>query len=138
MNWTKLVMGVAVLLAVFLLGYVPQYRTASRLRIELAAVQEEVRTLQSKARLAELRDLASLTYLESSAKNYGIAREHSTRFFTRAGEVAAETSDESLKALLSEIAKERDPITAGLAEGKGAAQQNVETLVRRVYENTMR
>ena len=138
MNRTKLILGAGTLLAVFLLGFAPQYRAASGLRKELSAAQEELRSLQSKARLAELRDLAGLTYLESNAKNYGVAQQYSTRFFTLAGEVAAETSDESFKVVLSEIAAQRDQITAGLAEGKGAAQPGIETLARRLHEASVK
>ena len=138
MSRTKLILGAGALLAVFLLGFVPQYRAASGLRSELLAEREELQSLRSKARLAELRDLAGLTYLESNARNYGIAGQYSTRFFVRAGEIAAETEDQGLKELLSEIAAQRDQITAGLAEGKGAAQQNIETLARRLYEASVK
>ena len=136
MTQMKLIGGAALLLAAFLLGFVPQYRTASGLRGELRAAQEEAASLRLKAHLAELRDLVGLTYLESNAKNYGIAQQHSTKFFTRAAQVAAETSDESLKALLTEVSGDRDRVTAGLAEGSGAIQSDIEKLARRLYEST--
>jgi hypothetical protein len=138
MTRTRLIGGALLLLAAFLLGFVPQYRTAGGLRGELRSVQDEAASLRLKAHLAELRDLAGLIYLESNAKNYGIARQHSTQFFTRAAEVAAETSDESLKALLTEVSGDRDNVTAGLAEGRGGVQADIEKLARRLYENTMR
>lgn len=134
MNRNKVLWAAGALLAAFLLGYWPQSRTAAGLRAELSANQEQRQSLETALKLAELRDLIGLTYLESSAKNYGVAREHSTRFFTLASELAAGTSDGSLRALLSEISTERDTITAGLAEGKGAAQPALEALARRVYE----
>jgi hypothetical protein len=124
------------LVVAFLLGFVPQYREAGGLRGELRKALEQVGSLQLKARLAELRDLASLTYLESNARNYGVARQHSTKLFTLSAEMAGETSDQGLRILLSEIAQERDHITAGLAEGKGAVQLDLEKLARRLYENT--
>ena len=138
MTRTKLIGGALLLLAAFLLGFVPQYRAASGLRDELRSAQEEAASLRSKARLAELRDLIGLAYLESNAKNYGIARQHSTQFFTRAAQVAAETSDEGLKALLTEVSGDRDQVTAGLAEGRGAVQADIEKLARRLYENTIK
>jgi hypothetical protein len=136
-NRTRLIGGAALLLAAFLLGFVPQYRTASGLRSDLRAAQDEVLSLRSKMRLAELRDLINLTYLEANAKNFGVARQHSTRFFTRAGEVAAETSEPTLKKLLTEIYGERDQITAGLAEGKSGVQADLERLARRLHKDTM-
>ena len=138
MTRTRLIGGALLLLAAFLLGFVPQYRAASGLRDELRSAREEAASLRLKAHLAELRDLAGLTYLESNAKNYGIARQHSTQFFKRAAEVAAGTSDESLKALLTEVSGDRDQVTAGLAEGSGAVQADIEKLARRLYENTIK
>lgn len=119
----------------FLLGFVPQYRETGGLRGELSEAREQVGSLQVKARLAELRDLASLTYLELNARNYGVARQHSTKLFTLSTEIAGETSDQGLRSLRSEIAQERDH-TAGLAEGKGAVQLDLEKLARRLYEDT--
>jgi hypothetical protein len=136
-NRARLIGGAALLLAAFFLGFVPQYRTASGLRSDLRAAQDEVSSLRWKMRLAELRDLINLTYLEANAKNFGVARQHSTRFFTRAGEIAAETSDATLKKLLAEIYGERDQITTGLAEGKSGVQADLEKLARRLYENAM-
>jgi hypothetical protein len=136
LDWKKLIAGAAALVVAFLLGFVPQYREAGGLRGELREAREQVGSLQLKARLAELRDLASLTYLESNARNYGVARQHSTKLFTLSTEIAGETSDQGLRSLLSEIAQERDHITAGLAEGKGAVQLDIEKLARRLFENT--
>jgi hypothetical protein len=124
------------LVVAFLLGFVPQYRETGGLRGGLSEAREQVGSLQVKARLAELRDLASLTYLESNARNYGVARQHSTKLFTLSTEIAGETSDQGLRSLLSEIAQERDHITAGLTEGKGAVQLDLEKLARRLYEDT--
>jgi len=136
-NRTKWIIGAVSLLAAFFIGFLPQYRTASGLRSELRAAQEEVHSLRAKAQISELRDLISMTCLAANAKNYGVARQISSRFFTRVGEVSAGTSDEALKTLLSEIYEARDPITAGLAEGRSAVQADIETLVRRLYEETM-
>lgn len=135
-NHIKLIGGAVLLLVAFLLGFVPQYRTASALRSDLRASQEDVRSLRWKMRLAELRDLINLTYLEANAKNFGVARQHSTRFFTRAGEIAAEASEATLRKQLAEIYGERDQITAGLAEGKSGVQADLERLARRLYETT--
>lgn len=136
-NRLKLIGSAALLLAAFLLGFVPQYQTATSLRNDVRSAQEELRSLRSETRIAELRDLIGLTYLESNAKNYGLAGQYSSQFFTRAGALAAETSDESLKALLTEILSGRDRVTAGLAEGKGAADADIERLVRRLRARTM-
>jgi hypothetical protein len=81
---TKLIAAVVVLAVVFLLGFVPQYGKARALRSEVDAGQAHIVALQWKLKLAELRDLMGLIYLETNQKNYGVARQHSTHFFTKA------------------------------------------------------
>jgi hypothetical protein len=130
---TKLAWGAAAAAAAFLLGFVPQYRAARALEADLRAAQDKVRTLESEAELARLRDLAGQMFLESVAMNYGVAREHSARLFALAEEIAVKTSDPRLRDMLNGILKERDRITAGLAEGKGAAQADIERLMRLVH-----
>jgi hypothetical protein len=133
---TKLIAAAAVLAGVFLLGFVPQYGKARTLRTEAGAGQAQIVSLQWKLKLAELRDLMGLVYLETNQKNYGVARQHSTKFFTKARQLAAETSDPSLTAMLQEILQHRDHVTAGLTEGQPAIRTNLEEVLRKLYEST--
>lgn len=55
-----IILGAILLLAAFLLGRVPQYRTASGLRRDLGAAREETTALRSKLGVAEPRDLIGL------------------------------------------------------------------------------
>ena len=71
----KKIMVVGVLLIVaFLAGFIPQYVKGKRLERELGEARQE-------NSLAQLRDLASLAYLQASQKDYGLAGGTSTRFF---------------------------------------------------------
>jgi len=133
---TKLIAAVVVLAVVFLLGFVPQYQNARALRNEAGAGQAHIVALQWKLKLAELRDLMGLVYLETNQKNYGVARRHSTQFFTKAGQLSAETSDPSLTALLQEILQQRDQVTAGLTEGQPAILTSLEEVLRKLHETT--
>lgn len=129
----KFFTGLGAICVVFLLGFVPQYQTARGLRTELRAAREELRSLRASAELAGLRDLLVLAWMEVNAKNYGVARDFSSRFFTRAGEVAAATSDHEVKTLLGEIYAQRDQITAALVEGQSTVQIEFEKIARRLY-----
>jgi len=133
---TKVIAAAAVLAVVFLGGFVPQYWTARALRNEVDAGQQHIASMQRKLKFAELRDLVGLMYLEINQKNYGVAREHSTRFFTQARELTGNTSDPTTTALLQEILQHRDHITAGLAEGQPAIRTNIEEILRKLHEKT--
>src|SRR5688572_2372479 len=133
---TKVIAAAAVLAVVFLGGFVPQYWTARALRNEVDAGQQHIASMQRKLKFAELRDLVGLMYLEIDQKNYGVAREHSTRFFTQARELTGNTSDPTTTALLQEILQHRDHITAGLAEGQPAIRTNIEEILRKLHEKT--
>jgi hypothetical protein len=132
----RLIIGGAILVAAFLVGFVPQYREAGRLRGELGAARQEIDSLQWKIRLAGLRDLIGLVYMEANQKNYGLARQHLTQFFARTQELAGEATDADLKSLLESALQQRDDITAGLAKGEGAARDQVEKLYKTIHEGT--
>jgi hypothetical protein len=133
---TKLIVALAVLAVVFLLGFGPQYGKARALRNEVGAGEARIVSLQWKLKLAELRDLMGLIYLEANQKNYGVARQHSTQFFTKARQLTEETSDPGLTAMLQDILQHRDDVTAGLAEGQPAILTTIEELLRKLYKNT--
>jgi hypothetical protein len=114
---------VAILLIVcFLAGLLPVYAKVLSLQKELQAAQQENNSLQ-------LRDIASLLYLQAIEKDFGLAAETSTRFFDRVREVAAETEDPSDRARLEELLTRRDRITSELARGAPEALSNLHALV---------
>lgn len=118
----KTITVVAVLLIVaFLAGFLPSYMKEKRLENELRASNQEVQ-------LAELRDLASLAYLQVSQKDYGLAATTSTRFFDRTREVANRTTDPTDKKALEDLLSYRDKITAELAQGDPAALTHLQAL----------
>lgn len=47
-------------------------------------------------------------------------------------------ADVGLKTLLTEALAQRDHVTAGLAEGQGAVQREIEELTRRILEGTVK
>ena len=134
-NKTKVIAGLLILLATFLIGFVPQYLDKVRLRNELRTSDERVMLLQLDVRMAELRDLCGMMLLEVQGQNYGLAREFSTQYFEKVREVAEDAPD-PLGQPLRELLTNRDSINALLAQTDPASSSQIQMLCRRTYEAT--
>jgi hypothetical protein len=116
-------------IAAFLAGFLPSYAKVRRLENDLRQAQQE-------NRLAQLRDLAGVAYLEASQKNYGLAAGASARFFERTREVAAQTPQSSGRTALQDLLSGQDKITALLAKGDPGALDNLQTLFVKTRQAT--
>jgi len=125
---TLLVSG-ALVAAAFLAGFVPSY-------LRKNGVEAELRVARHENRMAQLRDLAGLTYLQASQKNYGLAAGTSARFFQSAREVADQTSDSAEKKALEDLLARRDQTTSELAKGEPAVLSNLEALFVKTRQAT--
>jgi hypothetical protein len=119
----KAIVAAAVVVVVFLLGFLPMYMKASRLEGELRASRQQLEG-------AELRDLVGLAYVQASQKNFGLAAETTSRFFNRAREVAADRKP------IEELTAPRDKITAALAKGDPAAINDLQDLFLKTRQAT--
>jgi hypothetical protein len=120
------------LIAVFLVGFVPQYVKVKRL-------ENEVRQSRQEASGAELRDLIGFAYVQASQKNYGLAAETSSRFFNRVREVANQTQDANHRKGLQDLLALQDIVTAALAKGDAAVMGDLQQLfvkARQVTRNS--
>lgn len=68
----KVIIGILLLIAVFLVSFFPQFLKARRLETELREARQQYA-------VAQLRDVIGLAYLQASQKNYGLAAETSAR-----------------------------------------------------------
>jgi hypothetical protein len=127
----KVLVIAGAVIAVFLIGFVPQYVRANRLDADL-------RQLRQDSAGAELRDLIALTYLQANQKNYGLAAETSSRFFTRIHEVSQQTQDATRRKALQDLLAKRDEVTAQLAKGDAAVIGALQELFTKVREATHR
>jgi hypothetical protein len=73
----KLVLWFLLLFAGFLVGFILQYSGLRRVRQELSASTIQLGSCQSAQQLSQLRDTATMMYLEVVQKNYGKAGEYS-------------------------------------------------------------
>jgi len=128
MKWkTVVIVGTILFLAGFLFGFIPEYQKASKL-----ATQFETAQLETK--LGEIRELASLSYIDTAKMNYGSAADDSKRMFDLAREVANDTKDDGLRNSLSGLSTSRDTVMSKL----GAADASVLESLQQIVQKTQR
>ena len=125
----KIIMTAIALVAVFLLGFVPQRIKANRLETEVRQFRQEIAGDQ-------LRDLIGLAYVQANQKNYGLAAETSSRFFSRAREMANQTQAASSRKALEDLLALRDKVTAELAKGDATAMGDLQELFVKTRQAT--
>jgi hypothetical protein len=116
----KLVFALALLMLAFLSGFVPEYQRLQQARANLSTTASQLDSCQLGQQLSQIRDAASLTYLEATRKNYGVAGQHSKQLFDQSQLVVNSTGNETLRSTLNEIGTKRDAVTAALANGDAA------------------
>jgi hypothetical protein len=121
---TVAIAGGVLFLGGFLLGFIPKYQEASKL-----AMQLETARLESKLR--EIRELASLSYMDASRMNYGSATEDSERMFGLAREVANDTKDDGLRSSLNGLSTFRDTVRGKLSAGDASVLEQLQQIVQR-------
>jgi hypothetical protein len=125
----KTIVAAIALIAVFLVGFVPQYVKVNRL-------ENELRQFRQAAAGAELRDLIGFAYFQASQKNYGLAAETSSHFFNRVREVANQTQDANRRKGLEDLLALRDSVTAALAKGDAAVMGDLQQLIVKARQVT--
>ncbi len=134
----KYVLGLIVLIAGFLAGFIPEYSRSHQLQEKVSAQDSQLEVCKSAEQLSQLRDTAALMYLEATQKNYGTSGEHAGRFFDQAQSLANSTQDEVLRNLLREMLATRDQVTADLAKGDAAVISEMQPILSRVEQETKR
>ena len=124
--------GGIVLLIGFLVGFVPQFRSASGLRNELYSRHERIRTLERDASLSRARDTASLVYLELTRRNYGIAAQHATGFFDQIRTMLSGAPPE-VRGALERLLSQRDAVTTGIAKSDPAVVGLMQNILDELY-----
>ena len=130
----KLVLWFALLIAGFLTGFILQYARVQRLQQELSASTKQLGSCQSSEQLSQLRDTATMMYLEAVQKNYRKAGEYSKEFFDQAQRIVSSTEDPALHNLLRDTLTTRDQITADLAKGDAAALSEIQLVLSKLEQ----
>jgi hypothetical protein len=130
----KLVVWFLLLLAGFLIGFILPYSRLQRVQQELSASTKQLQSCQSSQQLSQLRDTATMMYLEAVQKNYGKAGEYSRQVFDRAQQIASSTEDSALRNLLRDTLGTRDQVTADLAKGDTAALSEIQLALSKLEQ----
>jgi hypothetical protein len=125
----KIIVAAIALVAVFLVGFVPQYVKANRL-------ENELRQSRQENAAAQLRDLIGLAYVQANQKNFGLGAETTSRFFSWAREMANQTPDASSRKALEDLLALRERVTAELAKGDAAAMGDLQELFVKTRQAT--
>ena len=135
MRWkTCLIISGALVVAAFLLGFVPQYQKGKALENQLGAVQQQLNSERDKSQMDELGLLCGRVYLETNLKNYGLASQYSSKFFDQVQAMMNQTPDSSLQLFLLKTLAQRDAVTGGLAQGDPGILSAVQDLFHRTLE----
>jgi hypothetical protein len=122
----KLALWFVLLIAGFLTGLSLQHARLQRVQQQLSASTKQLGSCQSTEQLSQLRDTATMMYLEVVQKNYGKAGEHAKEFFDQAQRIGSSTEDPALQNLLRDVLASRDQITGDLAKGDAAALSEIQ------------
>ena len=132
MKWkTVAIVGAVLFVAGFLLGFIPEYQRASNL-----AKQLETARLESKLR--EIRELASLSYIDASKMNYGASAEDSERMFGLVREAANDTKDDGLRSSLNGLSTFRDTVMGKLSAADASVLEPLQQIVQKTQRELKR
>ena len=130
----KLVLWFVLLIVGFLTGFILQYGRLQQAHQELSTSARQLRSCQASEQLSQLRDTATVMFLEAVQKNYGKAGEYSKQFFDQAQRTMSSTEDPALRNLLRDTLATRDQITADLAKGDAAALSEIQSLLSKIEQ----
>lgn len=122
--------GALALFGAYLLGFVPQYLRGRQLEAELRAERRRIEALESGAKLASARDLASVLFIETVNRNYGAAASRASEFFNHVRSIVTD-SDAAHRDALEWILAQRDSVIASLARSDPAAQKQAQEILER-------
>jgi hypothetical protein len=130
----KLVFGLVLLILAFLSGFVPEYQRLRQARANLSTTAGQLDSCQLGQQLSQIRDAASLTYLEATRKNYGVAGQHSKQLFDQSQHIVNSTGNETLRSTLNDVGTKRDSVTAALANGDAAVIPDLQMILIELEE----
>src|ERR1700731_3977077 len=130
----KLALWFVLLIVGFLTGFLLQYARLQRAQQELSASTKQLGSCQSSEQLSQLRDTATIMYLETVQKNYGKAGESSKEFFDQAQQIQSSTENSALRTLLHDTLATRDQITGDLAKGDAAALSEIQPVLSKLEQ----
>ena len=130
----KLILWFVSLIVGFIIGFILQYSRLQKLRQELSVSEKRLVICQFSEQLSQLRDTATMMYLEAVEKNYGKSGEYSKEFFDQAQRIVGSAEEPALRNLLHDILATRDQITADLARGDSTVLSEIQPVLSKLEQ----
>jgi len=130
----KLILWFVLLIVGFIIGFILQYSRLRNLQQELSVSEKRLINCQFSEQLSQLRDTATMMYLEAVEKNYGKSGEYSKKFFDQAQRIVGSVEDPALRNLLHDILATRDQTTADLAKGDAIAVSGIQRVLSKLEQ----
>ena len=121
----RLVIGLALLVVGWIIGFIPQYMKARHFELQAGVCD-------TRLQLAEIRRLSALTYVSATQLNYGTAADYAKQMFTQAQNLAGNTSDPSTRNLATNLLSARDKVTADLSKADAQVVSELQPIVLEV------
>jgi hypothetical protein len=128
---TVAVLGAALFLIGFLLGYIPEHQKAS-------AFASQVESARLDSKLREIRELASLSYVEAAKLNYGSAADDSGKMFAICQQLATDTKDDGLRRSLNSVLTFRDTVKGKLSAADASVLEPLQQIVQKTQTELKR
>ncbi len=128
----KLIVGIVLIGAGFLIGFIPQHSQVEDLRAQRASNTQQLQVAQNTVRAASVQIQLLLAYFEVTRKNYGLASEHAMRFFQASDQLAVSMTDPTAKKAWQGILESRDSIRGELAQGNPAVLEHLQAVIQQV------
>jgi hypothetical protein len=125
----KIGLWIVVLVAVFLLGYLPATLNSQRAQVQRS-------DLDYKLKLAELCSQLGMSSYEANRNNFANAAQFSSEFFNGLRTVVDATKDETLKQKLQAVLSRRDEITTNLGEPNPVVKEKLAQMYADFYYAT--
>ncbi len=131
MNFSAKTFGISVLIALaigFLVGYIPQHRSAAAATSDKNQAQAQLARAQQEAQLNGFKNRAAVVYVEAEKKNFAQASSDASSLFTAMQSYSDQTPDSGVRQQLSGLLSQRDAIISGLAKGDDAVTGQLQKL----------
>jgi hypothetical protein len=128
---TRALLALAVPVVAFGLGFGWMYLRHRSFRESAEATQQRLETTERELRLARLQLQLASVLMEVERKNFGNARDVSSKFFDELRSVAGSAQSPDQKSRLDAVLGKRDEVTAAITEMKPETPD----LLRRLYND---
>jgi hypothetical protein len=125
---------VVLLVAAFLVGYVPQQQRLASAEMETEGLQNRLVAAEDRVRAGELLGRILTVQEVTARQDYGHAQDLSSAFFDAVRAEASATHNSQLRDGLNEAQARRDAVTAALAKADPTAIEILHTIELRLRQ----